>query len=258
MAHTGADNMDTSAKTILVIPCYNEERRLKPALFSAALKERPWLNFMFVNDGSQDATDRVLEEFRRREEGRVEILNLARNSGKAEAVRRGMLSAAQMGPEIVGYWDADLSAPFSELDGMCNCLVSRQAFAVYGSRVRMLGKNVVRQPSRHYLGRLFATMASIALDLPVYDTQCGAKLFANRKEVRTLFELPFVSRWIFDAEILARFKTLSPTLTPSSPDTRVVEYPLDHWCHDNETRLTKKDFFVAAFELARLAYKIRF
>ena len=81
-------------------------------------------------------------------------------------------------PTIVGYFDADLATPVAELERLLAVIgKDPQLEAVLASRVALLGHSIQRKPTRHYLGRLYATAASLALGVAVYDTQCGAKLF---------------------------------------------------------------------------------
>ena len=91
---------------------------------------------------------------------------------------------------------------------------------VFGSRIRRLGAAITRDPLRHYFGRVFATLASMVLDLAVYDTQCGAKLFRVNDDLRRAFGHVSL-RWIFDVELLARIaagrrREGLPVKTPSS------------------------------------------
>ncbi len=136
---------------------------------------------------------------------RVDLIVLPTNVGKAEAVRLGMLAAIERGGTVVGYLDADLATPV-ERDAPPDRDRTAQPHrtAVLGSRVALLGHTVRRRPMRHYLGRLYATAASLALGVAVYDTQCGAKVFRVGTPLQLALADPFPDRWSFDVELLAR------------------------------------------------------
>jgi glycosyltransferase involved in cell wall biosynthesis len=89
---------------VIVVPCYNEATRLPTKTFLSYLADRPEINFLFVNDGSKDDTEQVLAELCSQSPARLSKLSLTRNSGKAEAVRQGLLTAIDRDPEIVGFW----------------------------------------------------------------------------------------------------------------------------------------------------------
>jgi glycosyltransferase involved in cell wall biosynthesis len=246
--------MGTLPKTILVVPCYNEARRLVPDAFLETAAGQHWLSMLFIDDGSTDDTARLLEQLCARRPRQLSFLRLPANGGKAEAVRQGVLRACQSDAEVVGFWDADLSAPLAEVRPMVELLAGESADLVLGSRVKLLGHEVVRSVPRHYLGRIFATVTSLVLDLAVYDTQCGAKLLRNNEHARRAFAAPFESRWIFDVEILDRL--LSPGRAVAD-QPRIVEYPLAEWKQGDGSRLRPSDFARAAIDLARIAVRRR-
>ena len=94
-----------------------------------------------------------------------------------------------------------------------------------GSRVRLLGRTIARSPVRHYLGRVFATFASLALDLPVYDTQCGAKVIRVTPGLLAALARPFRSAWVLDVELIGRLLQGSATAEPV-PASAFEEVPL--------------------------------
>ena len=186
----------------LVVPCFNEAQRLDVPAFTE-LAASGDVRLLFVDDGSTDATPQVLESLCAAANGRAQWLKLAENSGKAEAVRQGLLLAIAQGATEIGFLDADLSTPPSELRRLLDVLHARPEVQVLiGARVRLLGNAVERKAIRHYLGRVFATAASLTLALHIYDTQCGAKLFRVTPALQAALAEPFVSRWIFDVELL--------------------------------------------------------
>ncbi len=239
-----------SKDLLLVIPCYNEARRLDVDQWASALAARPWLQALFVDDGSTDHTHEVLEALVDEVGDQASVLRLEQNQGKAEAVRQGVLAALQRQPHLLGYWDADLAAPISELDGMRMELDKGDVEFVLGSRVLMLGRGIKRRWIRHYLGRFFAASASLALDLPVYDTQCGAKVFRNTSRMSSVFREPFISRWIFDVEILARL--IRHTDGDLVAEGCVVEYPLNRWTDVDGSKVRLAHTFRIPLELFRI------
>jgi dolichyl-phosphate beta-glucosyltransferase len=234
----------------VVVPCYNEARRLQQEAFLAWLDAHPDCHFCFVNDGSGDATAEVLQALHARSPTRISVLALAENRGKAEAVRQGMLHAAATERfAYVGYWDADLATPLTELRRMLQVIEARDAsLMVMGSRWRRLGSTIERSGVRHALGRVFATGASLVLDLPVYDSQCGAKLIRSTV-ISWLFDEPFSTRWLFDVEILARLRN---RLGRSVVLETVIEVPLDEWYETRGSKIGTRDFIRVPLEMLEI------
>jgi dolichyl-phosphate beta-glucosyltransferase len=239
------------ARVALVVPCFNEAARLDVDAFRNFQLPGHQLEFVFVNDGSTDNTLQVLETLR------APIVNLEKNSGKAEAVRRGILAAMDRSPDYVGFWDADLATPLSELPAMMEIAEKRGAIQmVFAARVRLLGREISRRPARHYFGRVGATLISSSLGLAVYDTQCGAKLFRATPDVREVFSTPFLSRWIFDVEIIARFvQRWGRDRVAQS----LYEYPVTRWHDVKGSKVKSRDFVRALRDLWKIhrAYNAR-
>jgi glycosyltransferase involved in cell wall biosynthesis len=243
----GATNAE-AVSVVLVVPCYNEAERLDTEQFVAWSKEHPRVSFVFVDDGSEDNTREVLEQLVARRPKRFHAHALTENQGKAEAVRQGVLHALDVcDAEYFGYWDADLATPLDELPRFIDALDSHDDIdMILGSRVKLLGRHIDRQPMRHYLGRIFATAASLTLRLRVYDTQCGAKLFRRREATVAPFREPFTTRWVFDVQMLQRY-------LQRAPKDRIIEIPLMKWVDVAGSKVKPTDFFVAFFDLLRIA-----
>jgi glycosyltransferase involved in cell wall biosynthesis len=238
----------------VVVPCYNEEQRLPVNEFHTFLSLHAQVSLLFVNDGSTDGTDQVLASLAKDFPEIVGILNLEKNGGKAEAVRRGMMGAIRRSDfDYVGYFDADLATPLAEVFHLIEEAEKFNASMAFGSRVKRLGTCVDRAAWRHYVGRVFATEASVLLGLPVYDTQCGAKLF-KASLVPELFKEKFISRWFFDVEIFFR---MAAFFGRTQVEREAIEVPLNTWVEKGATKVTVTDFLFAPVELLRifLAYR---
>lgn len=241
-----------SSRIQVVVPCYNEAGRFDSTAFVQAVSADLNTSFVLVNDGSTDDTLSVLRALAKQHPTRVEVLDRPKNAGKAEAVRQGMLVAFDRGAQMAGYWDADLATPLDAIADFAAILDSApEVDLVLGARVAMLGHEIERSALRHYAGRVFATLASMALNLPVYDTQCGAKLLRCTDATRELFADPFGSRWAFDVELLARY--LQHGGTPRG----IRELPLARWTDVGESKVKPIDFVVAVIELARIKRRYR-
>jgi dolichyl-phosphate beta-glucosyltransferase len=244
------------ASARIIIPCYNEEDRFDPASFTNFASPSHSITFLFVNDGSTDRTLPFLESLKVSDPTRFSVLNLQPNRGKAEAVRQGILAAADSHPNYVGFWDADLATPLDAIPQFMDLAENRRELQiVIGSRVKLLGRKIERRRSRHYIGRVFATVVSTILGLEVYDTQCGAKLFRASPEMYCLFRQPFSSRWIFDVEIIARLIQATRGKQLPQLEEAIYEFPLLEWRDVPGSKLGYSDFIRAGWDLARI-YKL--
>jgi dolichyl-phosphate beta-glucosyltransferase len=244
------------SSAVIVIPCYNEARRLQVSTFQEFTCHTHALRFLFVNDGSTDETLMVLQSLQKCNPKRFAIHDLPRNVGKAEAVRAGLMRAFDAGSDYVGYWDADLATPLGAIPAFCGLLDARpDVMIVFGARVRLLGRTIERRAIRHYLGRVFATAASLVLGLAVYDTQCGAKLLRVSPEIKLLFQQPFVTKWLFDVEIIARLIQSRWGKNLPSVDDIIYEFPLDEWRDIAGSKVKPSDFVRAFFGLVMIYWK---
>lgn len=238
-------------QTSIIIPCYNEAARLRAESFQEITHICNHTRLWFVNDGSTDNTHEVLDRLAEAITPKPGLIEIPKNVGKAEAVRQGVLtSLKEDGCLRCGFWDADLATPLSELSRMSRAMNENPKLVmVSGCRVQRLGAAIVRKSRRHYQGRIFATTASIVLGVPVYDTQCGAKIF--RSDVAgEIFDEPFISRWSFDVELFAR-------LGPRRNTQAVLELPLLEWIDQPGSKLNFSAAFKAIFDLARIFKRYR-
>lgn len=241
----------------IVVPCYNEEQRLDVGAFRGFRLDGADVTFLFANDGSTDGTARLLDELVASDPSKFAVVHLAKNSGKAEAVRQGVQASLKRGAQYVGFWDADLATPLTELPGFIHVLDERPEIQmVFGARVRLLGREISRRPSRHYVGRVGATLISSSLGLAVYDTQCGAKLFRVTDDIRDAFAEPFLSRWIFDVEIIARFVKRCGR---DAAARAIYELPIYQWRDVGGSKVKSRDFIRALRDLWKIhrAYNSR-
>jgi glycosyltransferase involved in cell wall biosynthesis len=243
-------------RTIIVVPCYNEAQRLDAAAFKAHAAAEPAVRFLFCDDGSTDGTRAVLESLRREAPASFGVHVQPKNAGKAEAVRAGVLLALEERPAYVGFWDADLSTPLAELAGFRRIMDERPGIEmVFGARVNLLGRSVRRKLVRHYVGRIFATAVSAMLRLPIYDTQCGAKLFRANAEVADLFREPFLSRWIFDVEIIARAIVARKRAGLGPVRGIICEQPLMQWFDVDGSKLRPRDVLRVSLDFWRIGWR---
>jgi glycosyltransferase involved in cell wall biosynthesis len=230
--------------TTIVIPCYNESARLPKERVLALVDAG--LHVLLVDDGSTDGTALLLRLLCQSRPGRVTVLEQPDNRGKGEAVRAGFLAALKSGSRVVAYLDADFATPVEEMIRILRELMSGSAHAALGSRIAVLGAQIERRAVRHYLGRIFATFASLVLRVPVYDTQCGAKAFRASPALAAALSEPFHARWAFDVELIGRL--LAAGLTVDD----FIEVPLRRWVDVAGSRLRPLQFPLLGWELFRI------
>ncbi len=186
----------------IVIPAYNEERRL-PATLEAIrsflqTKQLDFVEILVVDDGSTDGTAAVARAAAAADP-RIRLLQNPGNRGKGYSVRHGMREARG---EWVLFTDADLSAPIEDLDRLAEAVKGGQADGAIGSRA--LDRSLVlkhQSPFREFSGRIFNLAMRLITGLPYRDTQCGFKLF-RRDVAQCMAARQLLDGFGFDVEIL--------------------------------------------------------
>ncbi len=197
--------------TTLVIPAYNEARRMEDALpkLLACLKGDE--EIIVVDDGSDDGT---LEVARRHLGGVVNAhyVHFDGNRGKGAAVREGVIRARG---SAIAFLDADMASDPSGLATLLGAL--DECEVAIGSRAHPRSTVNCRDMERVLFGRVFNRFVRATTGLAARDTQCGFKAF-RAPAAKLLFHTSSIDRYAFDVEVL---------MLASKFGMRVKEVPVD-------------------------------
>jgi len=196
--------------TTLVVPCFRESKRL-PAFLPGLCDQMQALNgveILVVEDGSGSDEGALIkslvDSLRRNFPCLLPLLELPYNLGKGGAVYAGWNQAT--GSDWLGFVDADGSCSASEVARLIEMTRASMSApnlkaALFASRVKLLGRRVDRLFKRHLLGRVFATLVSELLGVPVYDSQCGLKLLPT-VAYKTVADRLKIKGFAFDVELM--------------------------------------------------------
>ena len=224
----GNTGREMTGAVAIAVPLYNEERRWDSSYWALATAD-PFIQWVFVDDGSTDATRDVARQL---QASNVEVLSLPQNRGKAEAVRTGLLHCLKKhaGCGVVGFLDGDGAFDPAEVLTFArrgHARLGRGGLdAIWSSRVALLGRSISRRAARHYAGRIVGTLLFRGVGASPYDSQSGFKLFARSARLEQLLEEPFATRWFFEIEMVLNW---NESLGDASSRMKVREEPLGYW-----------------------------
>lgn len=233
----------------LVVPCYRESERIGRFLpgLCQELSAFDGVRILVVEDGSCPEEISRMASFVKQQRAQytnlLPLKVLPQNLGKGGAVYAGWADSGNA--EWLGFVDADGSCSASEVARLIRMTQPglTSPCAIFASRVKMLGRNVERLFKRHLLGRVFATLVSELLDIPVYDSQCGLKIVPRRAYERVAAKLQ-IKGFAFDVELMVALLDTG---------CRIEEVPID-W---SEVPGGKVQLFRDSWRMARDVLKIR-
>jgi glycosyltransferase involved in cell wall biosynthesis len=234
---------------LLIVPCYNEERRFDPSYWEWILSslQSSSVSFIFVDDGSADNTFSILNKLNRF--NNTEVISLKRNFGKANAIRMGLEYALDSKNELdlVGFIDSDSAFEKQEVVKQLVELtkVENPFDAIFFSRVKLSGSKIRRSELRHIVSRIIYTYIARGWNWAPYDTQCGFKLFKNSLFLHQAILVEFSTRWFFDIELSLRIS--NDMRTP----LKIKELPLSFWNEREGSRIRAKHVLSILLEILR-------
>ncbi|WP_378178656.1 dolichyl-phosphate beta-glucosyltransferase [Aquimarina sp. SS2-1] len=234
-------------KTGIIIPCYNEEKRLNTNAFIEFINQENEYHLCFVNDGSKDNTVGVLKEIQEVNPTKVSIVDIKKNAGKAAAVRAGSRYLYSKGDiNYIGFIDADLSTDFEDFGDLLKTLKTNNNLSfVFGSRAKNASDAIEKDKIRAVISKVINILIVLILGLSIKDTQCGAKVF-KADLVPVIFANSFISRWLFDVEMFIRMKRY---FGKAQITKAIFEQPLKRWVHMEDSKLGLKDSLEIPYRL---------
>lgn len=245
----------STEEVVIVVPCFNEAARLDPNAFLLFLSSVSRARICFVDDGSSDDTRSILDDMAARGGGRINVISHDTNRGKATAVRSGMIFGSETDAAIIGFLDADLATPLGQVLLITEAFANPTIRVAIGVRGRAPG--VQRAPLRRLIQHLFAAVNSLWLNHKFEDTQCGAKFFRRDFNLKTVFGTPFLSRWLFDLEVLLRYQA---TIGGEQPFVGwLAQVPLERWSEQPGSHVVGMSYLHAVREFISLMrhYSVR-
>lgn len=208
--NNAGDSNSGPERVLLVVPCFRESIRLPKFLpeLCRAMDALGAVDVCIVDDGSgsdeQQSVREFIDSLRPTAACLEPPLMLETNHGKGGAIYAGWRTGTSCA--WLGFVDADGSCPASEVSRMISHARGFKANgasppALFASRIKMLGRNVDRLLSRHLVGRVYATLVSELLRIPVYDSQCGLKL-VPRAAFEAIQNRLTVEGFAFDVDLL--------------------------------------------------------
>jgi len=234
----------------MIVPCFNEEKRINLDYWNK-LSEIPNVHWIFVNDGSSDGTKSLLNQIKN-----SSVINLESNSGKAEAIRKGILETFNKNQSEIfqfGYLDADSAFEIEDVKNVIKLSFSKESTydSYWGSRVALSGRNITRNNLRHILSRILITIFGYRMGNLPYDPQTGFKVFKFNNEQMAIFDKNFKTKWFVDLEILLRFKVLN------GKDMKTWEEPVNTWKDIEGSKIRGLEIITVFRDLIKILIIIR-
>jgi glycosyltransferase involved in cell wall biosynthesis len=235
--------IELNNEIVVVVPCFNEANRLNLYYFNelSMLQNVIWI---FVDDGSTDNTNMILENYSRKKN--IVILRIEHNVGKSKAIAHGVNFASREFLNIgwIGFLDSDGAFTADDVKRFIKMTsLIKKYDAIYTSRVKMAGRNIKRNFARHIVARLIISLFGLVWrDIP-YDTQSGFKLYRYSDDFKLMFIEPFKTKWFFDIELSIRHLKLK------GREINVWEEPVSSWFDIPGSKVNSRQVFRISLEV---------
>ncbi len=229
-------------KVTIVIPSYRESNRLPNYLETLAKIVPKEMRFIIVDDGSpKEEYEELKKRIGHLLHSQFELRRYATNLGKGAAIEYGFEGVES---DWLGFLDADGTISAKDVSYLWNFVLENQNYdLILATRIRMLGKTIVRSLNRHLLSRLFITYFNFLFNIPIYDSQCGFKIF-KKKLYDTIKNKIGNKRWLWDTELV---------IHSYKNEFRCIEIPID-W---HEVQGSKINLFHDSIKMAYDLFNIK-
>lgn len=234
----------------LLIPCYNEEKRLDNTIQALQEFEKSFdksFEVILINDGSTDGTvDRINRDAylnKLRLNGQFQLIDLGFNAGKGGALKAGVKNASG---DFILTLDADISTHPLEINKWIKSIELNDKKILIGSR-ELPESKISELPLRNFIGKVFNLVIRSFTGLNIQDTQCGFKLYPATIGKKVFEELQ-VTGWAHDVEILCRVK---------KHGAEIIEMPISWETKDGSKISVMSDSVKMFMEVVKISYIIR-